>query len=176
MSAGATPIEKMHDPTWAVERLDRWLVADPWRMARTSRTMVGDGMVFAVSLDGRAPWDSGTGQSGDLAAAMNLAVDTALAHPGLALGDNWWRPPDGVWWGVIKITEDEVHLTGPGPCRSITTVPYGEFVDEWEFHSHSRMTEAMRCPFCARAGQRNEAKVWWCDDCGAETQIQVTGA
>ncbi len=165
MAVGATPIEKMHDPAWAVERLDRWIAGDPFRTARTSRTMVGDGMVFTVSLDGRAPWDAGVGQAADLATATNLAVDTVLAHPGLAVGDNWRQKPEGMWWGVIKVTEDEVHLTGPGPCRSVKTVPYREFVEGWVFDGHSRMTQAVRCPFCGRAASREEGLNWSCADC-----------
>lgn len=48
--------------------------------------------------------------------------------------DSIWSPRSEdrtLGWRVTKVTLEDVHITGPGPCRSYRYIPFEEFVTEW---------------------------------------------
>ena len=39
---------------------------------------------------------------------------------------------DGSTWRIVSVEEDEIGLSGPGPCRSMRYVDQEEFEEFWE--------------------------------------------
>jgi len=42
-----------------------------------------------------------------------------------------WQSPEGGKWKVIEVTDEDIHLSGPGPCRGITVVARMKLEAEW---------------------------------------------
>ncbi len=62
-------------------------------------------------------------------------MDDVFELPTPVIGERWIESGVGeASWVVVKIdiNNNKVGLSGPGPFRSYHTVPYSEFVVEWE--------------------------------------------
>lgn len=42
------------------------------------------------------------------------------------------REDTSVTWRIVGVDEDDISLSGPGPCRSMKTVARAEFEELWE--------------------------------------------
>lgn len=49
--------------------------------------------------------------------------------PGARVFDDLEEDPP--YWMVISVTDEDVHLSGPGPCRGIKVVPRAWFDESW---------------------------------------------
>lgn len=50
------------------------------------------------------------------------------------LGSQWaeWSDETKVPWSVVHVDDDHIDLSGPGPCRGMTSVTWPDFVRRWE--------------------------------------------
>lgn len=58
-------------------------------------------------------------------------MGSRFVTPEPAVEQRWRHRDQGSSWRIINVKNQEITLTGPGPCRSVKYIPKEEFLAEW---------------------------------------------